>query len=194
MSKSPSLRGVCCLGTRNTGSSSLAEVHPIGMRVPGAGWSGLPLASKRRPRFPPQNTQVFSAPSGGAGGDGVGTAERLSQRQESESTPEPGITRGDFGTHGASPLQIAGCRARSREEASRPPAARPPSCRPYLAGGRPLKECVQRGRARHRGDLEQQPQQERQEWRPGHHGVGTGAATGAVRGRERPLTRSWPCP
>lgn len=123
-----------------------------------------------------------------------GTAERLGWRQESESTQFQESNGGISARTGRVPSRSPAARpGLGSGPAARPPA-RPPSRRPYLAGGRPLEDCVQRGRARHRGDLEQLRQQERQEWRPDHHGVGTGAATGAVRGRERPLTRSWPCP
>lgn len=49
VSKQPSLQARRVWAAhRNTGSSPLAEVHPVGMRVPWAGLSGLPLAFKRR--------------------------------------------------------------------------------------------------------------------------------------------------
>lgn len=78
------------------------------------------------------------------------------------------------------------------------PLARPLRRRRYLAGGRPLGECFQRGPPRCGGDLRpQQQQQERQqqERRRGHHSGGEGATAGSSGpGKKPPLTWRWPGP
>lgn len=155
-------------------------------------------------------TVGLNAPKDGAGGN---SQESLCLRWESERNPPvwpqcPGLNRGVPGTNVARPFQTMGslgqvwergrvsCWSGAGPRWSQP--ARRPRRGSYLAGSRPLGECIQRGRACSRGDLEQpQHRQEQQEWRPSHHGVCTGETAGAVpRGGEgAAFNRArWPCP
>lgn len=154
---------------------------------------GASPGSKGRPRFPPQiHTVGAQCTLGRAGRGRSGDRRACRLRMGKRKYSQCGRCRelqGDFGTDGRVPAD-RGLRGQVSEGASRPPAELSPlPCR----GPPPRGLCPAGTRAPPRGPGAAAPAGTAGvETRPSQRGHRRGDRSS--RGRERPLTRSWPCP